>query len=348
VSSPDPNLGSAALAAARAVIARLDPSRHPEDIAADLLDAWRAVENALRSVLGGSSATGTELVREARQAQLLTFDQANALAAFHAARERTQDAGYRPTGDDIDAARRALDAFDGPAAAASPGSPAAAPVPGALATPADRDAPRAARRATPAPPPPPFPDLTPEAGSAPAPSRARLWVALGGLVVAGLLGGAAYYWFGGPRRDVVINRAIAEFDAGRRDSAAADFRRALLIDPGYTVAHVYLARMARDAGHLPAANTELQMALTADPTSAIALREMGAYLYQTRNFELARKFYVRAVAANPDDPASMGYLGCTLIRLGRIDEGERWITRAGPGVWTSCVSASTPPDTLGH
>jgi tetratricopeptide (TPR) repeat protein len=75
---------------------------------------------------------------------------------------------------------------------------------------------------------------------------------------------------------------------------------------------------------------------------------MGAYLYQVGSYDLARKFYVRAVSANPDDPASMGYLGCTLIRLGRIDEGERWITRAGPGVWTSCVSASTPPDTLHH
>ncbi len=332
MSIPDGSPAAPALAGARAAIARLDASRHPEDVAADLLEAWTAVESALRTLLGGSSATGTELVREARQRQFLTFDQANALASFHAARERTHDAGYRPTAEDVDAARHAMAALDAPGGTGSP-TPAA----GAALDPT----PAGGTRRSPL-----MPEFAPPA--APARSRARLWTALVSLVVVGLLGGAAYYWFGGPRRDAVVNRAIAEFDAGNRDSAAADFRRALLIDPGYVVAHVYLARIARDAGNLPAANAELQLALTADPTNAIALREMGAYLYQVGNYDLARKFYVRAVTANPDDPASMGYLGCTLIRLGRIDEGERWITRAGPGVWTSCVSASTPPDTLHH
>ena len=325
MSSSDGSPAAAAIAAARSAIARLDASRHPEDVAADLLEAWTAVEQDLRARLGGSSAAGTELVREGRQRKLLTFDQANALAAFHAVRERTHDADYRPTDEDIAAARDALAALDVPAAPshALPPTPAGG----------TRHSPL-------------MPEFAPP--SQPARSRARLWTALVALVVAGVIGGAAYYWFGGPRRDAVVNRAIAEFDAGNRDSAAADFRRALLIDPDYVVAHVYLARIARDAGNLPAANQELQLALTADPTNAIALREMGAYLYQVGSYELARKFYVRAVSANPDDPASMGYLGCTLIRLGRIDEGERWITRAGPGVWTSCVGASTPPDTLHH
>ncbi len=339
MSIPDGSPAAPALAGARAAIARLDVSRHPEDVAADLLEAWTAVETALRALLGGSSATGTELVREARQRQFLTFDQANALATFHAARDRTQDAGYRPTAEDVDAARHAMAAFDVPVGTGRAGSrtPAAGAGAGAVLDPTP---PGGTRRS------PLMPEFAPPA--APARSRARLWTALVSLVVLGLIGGAAYYWFGGPRRDAVVNRAIAEFDAGNRDSAAADFRRALLIDPDYVVAHVYLARIARDAGNLPAANAELQLALTADPTNAIALREMGAYLYQVGNYDLARKFYVRAVSANPDDPASMGYLGCTLIRLGRIDEGERWITRAGPGVWTSCVSASTPPDTLHH
>ncbi|MGH7670202.1 MAG: tetratricopeptide repeat protein [Gemmatimonadaceae bacterium] len=335
MSGPDGSPPPDALADARAAIIRLDPSRHPEDLAADLLEAWSAVEKALRTLLGGSAASGTELVREARQRRFLTFDQANALAAFHAVRERTQGPDYHPTSDDVDAARRALVALNLPAAGAGERAPAAVGAP-APATGAMRHQP------------PPLPDFAPERAAAPARSRARLWAALVVLVIVGLVGGAVYYWFGGPRRDGVVNRAIAEFDAGNRDSAAADFRRALLIDPEYVVAHVYLARIARDAGNLPAANQELQLALTADPSNAIALREMGAYLYQVGNYDLARKFYVRAVSANPDDPASMGYLGCTLIRLGRIDEGERWITRAGPGVWTSCVGASTPPDTLHH
>src|SRR5437016_12965562 len=95
----------AALDAARPAIARLDRSRHAEELAADLIEAWTGVETALRSLLGGTPLSGQQLIREARQRQLLSFDQANALAEFHAARERSQDTSYHPTDADINAAR---------------------------------------------------------------------------------------------------------------------------------------------------------------------------------------------------------------------------------------------------
>jgi tetratricopeptide (TPR) repeat protein len=334
----------AALAAARAAVARLDPTRHGEALAADLLDAWAAVEAALRQLVSGTGAAGTELVREARQRQLLTFDQANALAAFHAVREHTREADYRPSGADVDVARLAVAALDGAfGAAASTRAVAAPPAAGPGAAPAfpppDAFMPPGMRRS---------PLGVPEYVPPPEAARARrgLWIAFAAVVAVGLAAAGAYYWFGGPRRDAVVRQAITEYEAGQRDAASADFRRALLLDPGYAIAHVYLARIARDAGNLPGANEELQLALTADPANAIALREMGAYLFTAGNYELARKFYVRAVSANPDDAAAKGFLGCTLVRLGRIDEGERWITRAGPGVWTSCVSGATPPDSV--
>lgn len=339
MSSADRGAAQAALDAARSAIGRLDPSRHPEEIAADLLDAWASMEDALRQRVGAGAAHGIDLVREARQRQLLSFDQANALAAFHAVRERTQESGYTPTTGDVDAARSAMAALDA-APAAAPESPAPevrkapAPLEHMLTPPGMRKSPIGG------------PEFVPPPGT----RRSQPWwwiaVVLVLLVAAG--GGTAYYWFGGPRRDAVVQRAMDEYDAGNRQAAATDFRRVLLIDPGYTIAHVYLARIARDQGNLPAANAELQLALTGDPTNALALREMGSYLYTVGHYDLARKFYVRAVEANPEDVASMGFLGCTLIKLGRIDEGERWITRAGPGVWTQCVGASTPPDTLHH
>jgi len=325
VSSTETRAALAALGAARTMIGRLDPSRRPEELTADLIAAWVSVEDALRKLIGGSAATGTDLVRDARQRQLLTFEQANALAAFHAARERLRDAGYRPDAADLAAARAAIAALDGslapPPAAAPPLQPPAAAHPA---------------------PPPAMPSIT----TPPDEPRARRvgWrTILVALVVAGV-GAAAYYWFGGPRRAAVMNLAITEFDRGDTAAAAHDFRRALLIDPSYALPHVYLARMARDVGNLPLADEELQLAITADPTNALALREMGAYLFTSHNYELARKFYVRAVAANPEDLVAQGDLGCTLIKLGRVDEGERWITRAGPGRWTACVTGSTPPD----
>src|SRR5204863_5923596 len=96
---------AAALDAARPAIARLDRSRHAEELAADLIEAWGGVETALRSLLGGTPLSGQNLIREARQRQLITFDQANALAEFHAARERSQDTSYHPSDGDINSAR---------------------------------------------------------------------------------------------------------------------------------------------------------------------------------------------------------------------------------------------------
>src|SRR6185436_12414954 len=95
----------AALDAARPAIARLDRSRHADELSADLTEAWSGVETALRSLLGGSPLAGQHLIREARGRQLITFDQANALAEFHAARERAQDTSYHPSDGDINAAR---------------------------------------------------------------------------------------------------------------------------------------------------------------------------------------------------------------------------------------------------
>ena len=68
---------------------------------------------------------------------------------------------------------------------------------------------------------------------------------------------------------------------------------------------------------------------------------MGANLLMQNNYELARTFYVRAVQADPSDKTAMGYLGCSLMRLGRTTEAAAFMTRAGPGPWTNCAPA--PP-----
>ena len=75
-----------AIHSARPIIARLSMARDKEDLAADLIEAWTATENGLRSLIGGSSLGGQTLIRELRQRHFLSLDQANALAEFHAAR----------------------------------------------------------------------------------------------------------------------------------------------------------------------------------------------------------------------------------------------------------------------
>ena len=120
-----------AIHSARPIIARLSMARDSEDLAADLIEAWTATETGLRSLVGGSALTGQMLIRELRQRHFLSLEQANALAEFHAARERAARVDYKPTEGDVNASR---DAFlkleaglmgEAPAAAAPATGPAA-------------------------------------------------------------------------------------------------------------------------------------------------------------------------------------------------------------------------------
>src|SRR3954470_20714669 len=97
-----------AIHSARPIIARLSMARDSEDLAADLIEAWTATETGLRSLIRGSSLTGQMLIRELRQRHFLSLDQANALAEFHAARERAARVDYKPTEVDINASRDAF------------------------------------------------------------------------------------------------------------------------------------------------------------------------------------------------------------------------------------------------
>src|ERR1041384_3001718 len=93
---------------ARPVLAQLDVTRGPEKAKADLMVVWSAVEAALRSLVGGSTPTGQQLVRDAGSRQLLSFDQANAWVAFDSLREQLARPEYAPTEADANTARNAF------------------------------------------------------------------------------------------------------------------------------------------------------------------------------------------------------------------------------------------------
>jgi tetratricopeptide (TPR) repeat protein len=315
----------AALDAARPAIARLDRSRHAEELAADLIEAWSGVETALRSLVGGTPLGGQNLIRETRQRQLITFDQANALAEFHAARERANDTAYHPTDADINAAREGFLKLE--AAVMMPDPPAdATPVPGeAMSTKGLRDSPLGI------------------AQPVPLPSTRRPWVLpVVGLLVLVLIGAGAW-WLVGRRDDGGIAQGVEYWQRGQRELAVGEFTRASRENPASALPHVYLSRMAREVGNMTLANQEATTAVRKEPNNYIALREMGSYLLATNNAGLARRFFVRAVEANGEDLASRGLLGCALLRLGRTDEGMRWLNRAGQGTWSACAQQTVPP-----
>jgi len=147
-----------------------------------------------------------------------------------------------------------------------------------------------------------------------------------------------------------LDEGIAAYRAGKREVAVSAFNKAVREDPKSPMPHVYLARMAREVGNFTLANQELQLALQADPSNASALREMGANMLAQANYELSRRFYVRAVQVDPTDKTSQGYLGCVLMKLNRPTDAQPFLTRAGQGPWSSCTpapAAQTPPGATG-
>jgi len=327
----------AALDQARPAIGRLDLSRDPEDLAADIIEGWQAAETSLRSLIGSASLSGQPLIREVRQRELLTLDQAHALVEFSAAHERAQRTDYRPSTTDIGAARTGYQQLE-----AALRQERAAPPPPVAAAAAGDGAPLAPLPETPA---------FPGAGK----RRGFPLIALIGLLL--LLGAiaAGIYYFMTARGGDAVQQGIAAYSAGNKTAARNAFAQAARDNPKDARPHVYLGRMAREEGDAATAVRELQTAIQLEPQNELAQREMGSHLLAQataqinsgnlpgalQSLNLARSFFVRAVQLDPADKPAQGYLGCVLMRLGRVQEANNFMQRAGPGAWTSCTPLPT-------
>jgi tetratricopeptide (TPR) repeat protein len=329
------NLRTAArvLDAARPIVARLDAARNPDDIAADILEAWDSAEDALRALAGGSTARGKSLISDMRTNQLLSLEQGHAILGFLGARDRAARNDYRPGAADVQAVREGFQRIESAVMDAGLQSPVAAMGAGYQVS-----------------PPTPYPGgaaATVPSLETPPPARGArnvkvpiLPIALGLLVL--LLAGGGIWWYG-QRGAREMDAGIAAYRAGRTDAARTHFSAVARNDPDQAEPHVFLARMARDEGNLPGALSELQTAIRLEPGNALALREMGSYLYTVGRYDLSRNFYVRALQANPADREAQGFLGCSLLKLGRPAEAQRFLQRAGQGAWSGCVQQMMAP-----
>jgi tetratricopeptide (TPR) repeat protein len=385
-----------ALNGVRPVLAHFETPRNAEDLAADIIDLWAGVESALQTLVGNSSLTGQQLVRAARQAELITLEQAHSLLEFLAARDRANRTSYKPTQADGDAAvdgfRAIESALTGNAPIkrgtpsspmqavytprgthttkpGQPTSPYAPPTPGVGGY---KQPPTYPTRRTVGPPtielPPSGSFATPpgaggsqhgggvgrstvEQALAAAESRGRfpklsLPVLIGAAVVILFAIGVWFAFSRGGSSGDGLTAGIDAMKNGQREKARGEFAKAVKEDPKAATPHVFLARIAREEGDLPSARAQLDTALRLEPKNGIALREMGLILFAGKQYDLARRFFVRAVQANPQDRASQGYLGCALMRLNRVQEGTKFISTAGTGPWQTCllpVTTATPP-----
>jgi Tfp pilus assembly protein PilF len=161
-----------------------------------------------------------------------------------------------------------------------------------------------------------------------------VWI---GIAVVIVLAAGGYLLFGRGSSTSSLTAGIDALQNGQTERARGEFAKAVNADPKSPTPHVFLARVARQQSDLATARAELDTALRLDPKNAIALREMGLILFASRQYDLARRFFVRAVQANPQDRAAQGFLGCAMMRLNRVTEGTKWISGAGTGPWQACL-----------
>ncbi|MEO7965013.1 MAG: tetratricopeptide repeat protein, partial [Gemmatimonadaceae bacterium] len=257
---------------------------------------------------------------------------------LQAASERAKSPGYEPTPADIAAARTSYDKLsDAASREVSTGMPnvggasgGSTPVSGPLSsptTPKPNDSPSYMSEVT-----------------APAQSN-TLGIILLVVVLLAVVGAGAFYAANRGSEPDELARGRQAYAAGDRTTAKNSFGVVAGAQPTLAEPHIYLGRIAREEGNFPAASEQLRRAVELEPSNALAMRELAALLLATNQLELARSFYERAIRLNPEDKASLGYMGCTLARLGRPDLAQRFAARAGPGSWQQCLQAplAAPP-----
>jgi Flp pilus assembly protein TadD len=177
---------------------------------------------------------------------------------------------------------------------------------------------------------------------------AGLWIGIAAVLVILAAGGAFAALrmrtgrAGGEGNNFALTRAVQLWQQGQHDAAQSEFALAAKELPQSATPHIYLSRLAREHGNLDLARDEAGAAVRLEPGNNLVLREMGSVLLARGDYESARRFLVRAVQANREDRASMGWLGCALQKLGDASQAERWINRAGPGNWSRCAPSGRP------
>lgn len=317
----------AALDAARASFQRLATDGASADAAAALREAWRGMQQALRALAGTDVLEGVALVRELRQRNLLSLEDAHALVDFHAAAERARVEGAAPTPGDVQAAataRERLERLLAPAVDAAGPSPYSGPV----------SSPRI---------PPPNSEPRPPVEVAPPAARHNYLGAVFVVVsLVAVVAVALFAWHGMSREPSALRQGRAAFAAGDRLAAKNAFALAASEAPALAEPHIYLGRIAREEGNRAAASAALRRAVELEPDNPLAHRELAAYLLSTGQLDLARSFYARAIELAPDDRVALGFMACTLHRMGRTDLAARFFQRAGAGEWVQCQAVAPP------
>ncbi|MBI3222554.1 MAG: tetratricopeptide repeat protein, partial [Nitrosomonadales bacterium] len=120
--------------------------------------------------------------------------------------------------------------------------------------------------------------------------------------------------------DTHFNLGNALKHLGRLDEAAASYRRALQLNPGFAAAHNNLGATLKDMGRFEEAAASYRRAVELQPDSADAHNNLGTALKELNRLDEAVASYRRALQLNPGYAEVHGNLGNAYKELGQVDD----------------------------
>ncbi|MCK5597705.1 MAG: tetratricopeptide repeat protein, partial [Candidatus Eisenbacteria sp.] len=105
------------------------------------------------------------------------------------------------------------------------------------------------------------------------------------------------------------------------DGAEREFKQAIVLNPGYAVAHQLYSSLLQDRGRFREAMEEAERALELDPLSIPIAHNLAALRSGLGDWETAEELNRQAVEIDPGRGQPHALLGVRLIEVGRTEEG---------------------------
>ena len=125
-----------------------------------------------------------------------------------------------------------------------------------------------------------------------------------------------------------VNLGVAQRRSGRGDAAEGSYRRALEIDPGASSALANLAVLLRMNGRTAEAEELLRLTATSRNRNPFTYIALGDLSLRYGRLDEAERFYSRARRLGPDEAAPAAALGEVRLRRGERRAAEKLLRRA--------------------
>ena len=120
-------------------------------------------------------------------------------------------------------------------------------------------------------------------------------------------------------------RFMYEYDY---DTALADYRRAIELEPGYATAHQWYGELLAALRRTDEAMEQLDIAAGLDPRSAIISHVKAWVLQGAGRLQEARAQYEHTFQIAPDYPNSVGNMELLELQEGHYDQARQWARRS--------------------